>query len=421
MTAGSASHIVVLGAGVIGSATALALANHGFRVTLLDRDEPGEGCSFGNAGLIADDHILPLARTSTLRQLPGMLTKPDAPLRLAPTGLLRMLPWMVNFALACRPSVVEEGLRSLSPLLAMARPSWQRLITEAGLADLFHAPGALYVFETEAANQAARAEEQLLAEHGIETEAWTPEQVRAELPDLAVPVAGGRFYPRMMSLRDPKAITSRIVDRLRTLGGEVVRAEVRAVTIGSDGRPVIRLTSGNTLQSDQLVVAAGAASGDIMAGLGHPIPVTGERGYHVMLDTTGDNSQTASLVTRSVTFMERGFVATPMDGGLRLAGTVELGASGPNWGRADVLNRHIKALFPKVATTEISRWSGERPTTPDYRPVIGRIARNSPIIAAFGHQHLGLTLAAATAELVAGIASHADPVIPLEGFRATRF
>ena len=405
--------ILVIGGGLIGAASALALQSASFATTLVERDEPGRGCSYGNAGLIADDHILPLSRPSVIRQLPGMLLSRDAPLRIAPRGLAGQLPWLLRFALAARPSVVAEGLAGLAPLLARARPALDRLIEREGLQHLFLTPGALYVFETEAADRAAREEERLLAEHGVACEHWAAEAVHARLPGLGVPVAGGRFYPRMLATSDPFALVQVLVERFRARGGILLKTEVHTVGQGADGRP--RLHSGaGPLEADQVVVAAGAAGGRLLRALGTPVPITGERGYHVML-------QNGPAIDLSVTFMERGFVATPMSAGLRFAGTVELGAAQPTPSRADVLVRHARTLFPGCASRETDRWSGERPTLPDYRPVIGRLAEAPRVIAAFGHQHLGLTLAAVTGELVAELAAGRPSSVPLAPFRAERF
>lgn len=405
--------ILVIGGGVVGAASALALQNAGFATTLVERDEPGRGCSYGNAGLIADDHILPLSRPSVIRQLPRMLLSRDAPLRIAPRGLAGQLPWLLRFAWAARPSVVAEGLAGLAPLLALARPALDRLIEREGLRHLFLTPGALYVFETEAADRAAREEERLLAEHGVPCSHWPAESVYARLPGLAVPVAGGRFYPRMLATSDPFALVRALVERFRARGGVLLRTEIHAIGLGADGRPLLHSDAG-PLEADQVVVAAGTAAGRLLRALGTPVPITGERGYHVMM-------QNGPRIDLSVTFMERGFVATPMSAGLRFAGTVELGAARPTPSRADVLMRHARTLFPGHAPQETDRWSGERPTLPDYRPVIGRLDGAPRVIAAFGHQHLGLTLAAATGELVAEIAAGQPGSVPLAPFRAERF
>jgi D-amino-acid dehydrogenase len=166
---------------------------------------------------------------------------------------------------------------------------------------------------------------------------------------------------------------------------------------------------------DRLVLAAGAGAGELAARLGAHAPLTRERGYHAML------APEALALELPVTFAERGFVATPMSGGIRLAGTVELGAGkAPDWRRAAILLDHVRALFGREFEAT-SRWFGDRPTLPDYLPMIGPAPRAGNAVLALGHQHLGLTLAAVTARLVAALVAGAPPMLDLAPFRTDRF
>jgi glycine/D-amino acid oxidase-like deaminating enzyme len=164
------------------------------------------------------------------------------------------------------------------------------------------------------------------------------------------------------------------------------------------------------------VLTAGLASAALMRPLGITLPITAERGYHAMLPP---GAVDAPLPT---TFNERGFVVTPMEHGIRLAGTVELGAGGraPDWARADILATHMQRLFGKtVAPTE--RWQGDRPTLPDYLPALGRAPGIANMVVAAGHQHLGLTLAAISARVVAGLLSGAPAGLDVRPFDPGRF
>ena len=146
-----------------------------------------------------------------------------------------------------------------------------------------------------------------------------------------------------------------------------------------------------------MVIAAGRASGELTRLLGFNAPLVAERGYHVML--APDNVRFDLPVSPA----ERGFFITPMEEGLRVAGTVELAAphQPPSWHRADLLVRHLKDIFPGVGGAEQSRWIGERPSLPDFRPAIGRAPRLANVYCGYGHQHVGLTLATATGRLIA--------------------
>ncbi len=177
------------------------------------------------------------------------------------------------------------------------------------------------------------------------------------------------------------------------------------------------LTPGGARPADTVVLAAGSASGGLGRLLGLTLPLVAERGYHVMLEPEGARFEVP------ITWGERGFVLTPMDGGIRLAGTVELAAADapPSWARAELLTRQARKLFPGLTGRELSRWMGLRPTLPDYLPVIGRSPRQRNLYLALGHQHIGLTTATMTARLIGDLVAGRPPAIDIAAFAADRF
>ena len=195
---------------------------------------------------------------------------------------------------------------------------------------------------------------------------------------------------------DPYRVVATLAERFAAEGGTVLRGRVRG--FGRDGRRVtsVQLTD-SELPAKAVVIAAGRASGELTRLLGFNAPLVAERGYHVML--APDNVRFDMPVSPA----GRGFFITPMNEGLRLAGTVELAAphQPPSWHRADLLVRHLKDIFPGVGGAEISRWIGERPSLPDFRPAIGRGPHLENVYCGYGHQHVGLTLATATGRLIA--------------------
>jgi glycine/D-amino acid oxidase-like deaminating enzyme len=406
-------HVAIIGAGIIGMATARAVQRAGYRVTVFDPEEPGAACSFGNAGHIAIDHIRPLARLDVLRSLPGLLFDPLGPLCLKWTGLPGLAPWLLRFALAARPSRVHAGTDALSGLLGLARAAWAEEIDASGLAPLFREQGSLTVFETERGLAASRTESDLLIEHGIRIERLNATDIRRLLPDLARPIAGGRFLPGAAHTIDPHRLVQELAERFVAEGGALERSSVTDIGI-ADGL-VRSVKAGHNHPVDKLVLAAGAGAGRLADRLGVYAPLTRERGYHAML--TSD----ALALELPVTFAERGFVATPMSSGIRLAGTVELGAGkAPDWRRASILLDHARSLFGRDFEAA-SRWFGDRPTLPDYLPMIGLAPRARNAMLALGHQHLGLTLAAVTGQAVAALVAGVSPALDLAPFRADRF
>lgn len=409
---------LVIGAGIVGSAAALNLVARGFRVHIVDRAEPGLGCSFGNAGLIAVDHVAPLASPDTLAGVPGMLLRPDGPLKLHKRSLPRMAPWMLEFASQSRPSKFRSNTEALASITTMAARAWGRLLERGLVNDLFRDIGALYVFEKPADASVERRQLQMLDHYGVTYSTLTAQQVRDRyLPTLTPDISHARYFPGMASVTNPALIVKRLFDAAIEAGAKFTRSPVLGIQTQSDGRIRVRIGEHDTIV-DKLLIAAGAQSAALTQRLGLKIPLTRERGYHVQL------AQPAKEVLKvPVSFVERGFTCNPMQEGIRLAGTVELGPPDePDWRRADILAKHFAALFPRDATPEIaSRWYGDRPTLPDYLPMIDELPAAPNVFIATGHQHLGLTLGPLTGELVSQLMARKVPSVELKPFRADRF
>jgi len=388
--------VIVVGAGIVGAATARALQRAGHAVVLLDSGEPGKATSYGNAGFIAIDHVLPLARPSTLRRLPKMLTDRDGPLTVHAASIPHLLPWMARFALAAYSAEeVKKGVDSFGLLMAEANLAWQAEIQASGLADLFRSRGALYVYESEAAFASGAEERSLQQAKGTNFEIVDGNRARELAPGLSQHIVRGVYYPRGMHTLNPYKVVSALAERFAAEGGRVVRGRVRGFARQDSRVTAVRLTD-SELPAKAVVIAAGRASGELTRRLGFNAPLVAERGYHVML--APDNVRFDLPVSPA----ERGFFITPMDEGLRVAGTVELAAphQPPSWHRADLLVSHLRDIFPGVGGAEKSRWIGERPSLPDFRPAIGRAPRLANVYCAYGHQHVGLTLATATGRLI---------------------
>ena len=393
----SSTSVIVIGAGIVGAATARALQRAGHAVTLVDSGEPGKATSYGNAGFIAIDHVLPLARPSTLKRVPQMLMDRNGPLTVHPPSIPYLLPWMARFARAAYSMAeVRKGMDSFGLLMAEANIAWKAEIQASGLGELFRSRGALYVYESEASFAAGAEERELQKAKGTDFEIVDGNRARELAPGLASHIVRGVYYPHGMHTINPYRVVTTLVERFAADGGTVRRARVRGFVRDGDRVTAVQLTD-STLPADAVVIAAGRASGELTRLLGFNAPLVAERGYHVML--APDNVRFDLPVSPA----ERGFFITPMEEGLRVAGTVELAAphQPPSWHRADLLVQHLKTIFPGVGGAELSRWIGERPTLPDYRPAIGRAPRLANVYCGYGHQHVGLTLATATGRLIA--------------------
>jgi D-amino-acid dehydrogenase len=393
----SSESVIVIGAGIVGTATARTLQRAGHAVTLVDSGEPGKATSYGNAGFIAIDHVLPLARPSTLKRLPQMLMDRNGPLTVHPPSIPYLLPWMARFARAASSMAeVRKGMDSFGLLMAEANIAWKAEIQASGLGELFRSRGALYVHESEASFAGSAEELELQKAKGTEFEIVDGNRARELAPGLSNHIVRGVYYPHGMHTINPYRVVTTLAERFAADGGIVLRSRVRGFVRDGNRVTAVQLTD-STLPAGAVVIAAGRASGELTRLLGFNAPLVAERGYHVVL--APDNVRFDLPVSPA----ERGFFITPMEEGLRIAGTVELAAphQPPSWHRADLLVQHLKAIFPGVGGAEQSRWIGERPSLPDFRPAIGRAPRLANVYCGYGHQHVGLTLATATGRLIA--------------------
>ena len=409
--------VAVIGAGVVGVACARALQRDGHRVTIYDPEPPGRGASFGNAGHIAVDHIRPLSRLDILAQVPRMLADPLGPLAIRWRDAPALVPWLARFAWASRPAQEERGTTALAALLRLATAAWHEELRGSNLAGLFRARGSMVVYHTDRAFAAGEAERALLRRHGIGVETMDGDAARARAPGLGPQIRHATYYPAASHLIDPYGLVTGLAEAFRRDGGGIETEAVIGCTAEGDKVRTLVTTRG-PVAVDAVVLAAGLGSGLIAPVLGLKLPLVAERGYHVMLEAP------AARFGVPVTWGEYGFVLTPMEGnGIRLAGTVELAsaAAPPSWARADILIKHAARLFPELGGRETSRWMGMRPTLPDYLPALGPSPRHRNLFVACGHQHIGLTTAAISAQIIRDLIAGKAPAIDIAPFAPGRF
>ena len=415
----SSEDVVVVGAGIIGVACALQLARTGRRVTVLDRQPPGLGASYGNAGHLATEQVFPIADISILKRIPAMLCDPMGPLRLDWRYIPRALPWFVRLLLNLQASRYQRTVSGIRALNEASPGAWHRLLAHIGAADLLKEDGSLLVYERGESFEAIEALQARMTRQGIDVASWQARTVRDVVPQLSEHIRGGLFFPKTGHFIDPYRVVTRLVDAAHASG---IRFEQRDVLDAQvTGQGVRLFTSGGELAAHQVVIACGAHSARLTASLtGKKVPLDTERGYHLMLPAE------QGRLPFAVTSFERKFIMTPMSGGLRLAGTVEFAGleRPPNMERAWQLHTLSEGLFRDSLSTEAATpWMGFRPSLADSLPVIDLVC-DGKVMLAFGHHHLGLTQAAVTAELVARLASHGSPAHDLPEtalYRLSRF
>lgn len=394
--------IAVVGAGIVGCSCALWLQRKGFRVTLIDPEDPGSGTSSGNACTIADYGCIPINSPSLFRRLPSLIWSGDSPLEINFAYALSHPGWMLRFLANCREGQVNHIIAALGALLAKTYEGLDPLLDMAEARDLMRQQGCMYVYESEHDFQQAEPSNRVRREQG----ARYIELDRADIvdlePGLRHPFQRGLLFEAASHVIDPLLLVQRYFECFQRNGGEYIRQ--RAVSIEQIGDGVrLRLDNGGNLQPDRIVIAAGAFCKNI-AGVPSRLPLDTERGYHVQF------SDHQHLLNRPVCWNTAGFYATPTAQGMRLAGTVEIAGYNPrpNPRRLAYLVRRGREMLDLPARPD-QEWLGFRPTMPDSLPVIGCSRDSDRVIMAFGHHHLGLTLAGITGKLVAELANGEQP------------
>jgi D-amino-acid dehydrogenase len=407
--------IAVVGGGVIGAASAAWLIGDGHDVTLFERAPDERPASAGNAGLIALPEISPLARPGVVAAVPGWLLDPLGPLALRGRDLPLLTPWLIGFLAAARPQRVALATAALAFLMKTALADHQELARRAALPQAMRKTGAYYLFDREAAFRAARGEWAERARHGVEVEERPAAAVRAALPGLEGPFARALFAPGYWTVSSPAAILAGL-RRAVAARGRIEAQRVEALTPLAEG-VALRLADGTVRQCGQAVVAAGVWSRELARALGLRVALETERGYNTTWPVP------PVRLPAPVFFAEHGFVASPLDDGLRVGGAVELAAvdAPPNFARAAAMRARMRRYFPALPEEGGIEWMGRRPSTPDSLPVIGVHPRQPRIVFAFGHGHLGLTLAAVTARHVAALIAGRPREPQLAAFAIERF
>lgn len=410
------SEILVIGAGIIGVTTALALQRDGHVVRILDRKGVAAETSRGNAGAFAYTDIEPLATPGILRKAPKWLLDPLGPLSIPPAYALPLLPWMLRFWRASWRDRYAAAVAAQASLMHQSRAALERLIADVSGEPLMRREGQLQVYEGEAAYRASLPAWDLRRQHGVRFDLLQSPGALAEIqPGLSPRFTHAGYTPDWMNTVDPARWTEHLAQQFVAAGGQIDIADVRALRQVGEGVEVETATG--SIRADQVVLAAGAWSHHLARSLGDTIPLETERGYNTTFPTASFDLRT------HVTFADHGFVVSKIGDGLRVGGAVELGGlrRAPNYKRAETLLRKACDFLPGFDPQGGTQWMGFRPSLPDSLPIISRAPRADRVIYAFGHGHLGLTQSAGTAELVAALAARRDPAIALAPFDARRF
>lgn len=409
--------ITVIGGGIIGVCTALALQRDGHSVTLLEQAGPGEGCSFGNAGCISTASVVPMAMPGMLAKVPGWLSDPMGPLTVRWGYLPRALPWLVRWILAGTEARARQTSRALHALHGESWSGYRALLGPRHFEDLIRETGHLYVWRAASLGAGDQLAQQMRDALGIASQALSGSEARELEPALSAEIRNALLLPENGYTCNPERLVKTLAATFASEGGVLLRRKVLGFEIGERGPRTVYTDCGSYPVST-VVICAGAWSMRLARGLtGTAVPLETERGYHAMLEAP------TVAPTRPIMDCENKFIATPMEHGLRIAGTVEIGGldAPADFRRAGILAEQGRRLFPELAYGSASNWMGYRPSTPDGLPVVDRSDRFPNVFLAFGHGHLGITEAPGTARLLADLIAGRAPCIDPAPFSMARF
>ncbi len=409
-------NVTIIGAGIVGTATASYLKLDGHAVTVVDMRSPGEYTSSGNAGILSPGSCVPIAMPGVLWKVPAYLADPLGPLKVRWSYFPQALPWLLRFVTSTGRAQIEATADALIGLLRQTFDAHLPLAAHAGCSDLIRQTGYVVVYDSDDAYRGDALAWTLRRDRGVVCNELDQAGIERLVPAL------GRRYPRGVHLPEqgfvanPERLTKTLARQFEQDGGTILKRQVLDIDVGEQG-PQALLTDAGKLPVETLVICAGVHSGPFAAKLGDRVPLEAERGYHVTFSDPGLE------LPMPVCSAQHKFFVTPMEMGTRIAGQTEFAGidAEPDYSRADVLAKHMKRMFPQVREADSTRWMGRRPSMPDSKPVIGRATKYANTYYAFGHGHIGLVGSAPTGRIIADLVAGRQPNIDIAPFRPSRF
>ena len=406
--------VIVIGSGITGVSCAEELRRSGAKVTLIDRVKAGDPTqtSFGNAGILAREGIMPIANPSMLKMIPQILLSPSSPVYLKWSYLAKFSPWALQFIMnGTRPKALPIIL-ALNELIYDTVENHIQLSKNTDAARFIEKGDMTLLYRNRKQFSSDKFANQARRNLGIIWEELSRNELLDRDPHISKLYQFGLAYKNHGWITNPAAYVSSLAKHFQKNGGKILIGEVSKIN-GNN----VELKGGIILKAENIVLATGAWSKNLTSQLGHNIPLQAERGYHLSLKNASHMPPNTYLIT------DKKFGLTPMDGFLRCAGQSEFAPleMPPNPKAIKNLRKFLFRLYPKLAYETETIWQGTRPTLPDSLPVIGRSSKNPSVIFAFGGQHLGLTMGPKIGKMVRDIIFERQSNINMKPYSSDRF
>lgn len=409
--------VLVLGGGVVGMACAMHLLRHGVSVRVLEQGRIGSGSSHGNCGTLTPSHAIPLLTPGALRKALAHMNRRDAPLHIRAGLDLGRFLWLARLARqggAARSARVAAARAQLLKRSIELTRGW---VHEQSLDCEYAGRGSLYVHRDPRAFREAAAHGHWLEELGIECQTKSDDDLQAMEPALLPGMAGGYFHPGDAHLR-PEAYVSEMARRVRELGG-IIEENARIERVHTEGRRIEAVrTHRGVYYGERIVMALGAWSPQFARMLDLHLPMQPGKGYSITW------SRPIHVPLRPLMLREDSVCVTGWGSGLRMGGTMEFAGYDTrlNSTRLTAIRRAVPRYLRETEGPRLKEmWWGWRPMSVDQLPIIGEGRRWSNLVFATAHGMLGVSMAAATAEIVASICGAGSHDVEIDAFSPRRF
>lgn len=409
--------IIVLGAGIVGVSTAVHLAQRGLQTVLIDRRDPGEETSFGNAGLIQREGVMPYHFPLEISELArhGLNQSVDSHYHLS--SLLQVAPFLAKYWWNSLPARYKQIVDVYSKLIEHSVSEHAKLIEAAGAEEFVKKDGWVRAFRSQKGADKAYADAEWISrEYGVRSEVLSPDQLAQKEPGLTEKMAGGLHWLDPWTLNDPHGLTMAYLRYFESLGGKFVKGDASTLAPSDPGWQV--KTASETIHAHQVVVALGPWSKAVVQKMGIDLPLFVKRGYHVHYEPIEGHQ-----LEHPVFDSDGGYLLVPMRAGIRLTTGAEFGLleAAPTPVQVDRAEKLARNMMPLGKRVEAAPWMGARPCTPDMMPIIGQAPGHQDVWFAFGHAHHGLTLAAVTGRMIAEMIKGEETFVDARPFGAQRF
>ena len=406
--------VAVIGAGIIGVCIAYFLKKNGHHVTLFDQNNPGTQTSFGNAGLFASHECITANSPQLWKNLPSMLLSKNGPLVIDWLHVFTHLPWAIRFIRNCTSERVNHIAKSLSDFSSHAGLAYEEIFNEVDVSKIIIQKEPIFLYESKELLEKNQFAFNLRKKHKIHFDIINKEDIAKIEPSLAPIYYKGIVLKGESFTKSPLQITQKIFDNFIKNGGHFVKSKIDLILRKEDS--LFLKYNEKEHQFNKVVVAAGVWSNVLAKTIGDNFPLDTERGYHIIFENKNN------LLNHPVGWAKTGFYMTPMEDGIRVAGTVEIaGLKKPmNKNMLSMMEETARSLLPKLGKVK-SQWMGFRPTLPDSLPVIGESQKCKNVYYAFGHQHLGLSLAAITGKVIKSLIENKSTNFNIDSLSPYRF